>query len=322
MAKKRTVIPRRKPHDAEARAASVQGDLFQAAAEARRDLPPPPQSLRALGLAIKMEAGDVLETAPEGPMRIISATGEEKAVIDDDDDFKIRFSIHQYLQNTRAFTRDFCNGLISHLMAILETYAERSIQLSHSDFIGLLEDAAKATRERELVDIGTSMYPNVDAPEIRERQLRDTLHIRQLKLIRMDSVMHDILPAICANLRADANLQSWLREGLVTEQGYNVFKEELIERNHSIRAKIEDEAGSGLPEGHLNRVDPENRGRRVYRECQAVKDVKLNGHEPPNGFIKGAYENLADDAKNCRVFWHPHGERHFFPDRPAEGEEF
>ena len=255
-------------------------------------------------------------------MRIISATGDEKAVIDDADDFKIRFSIHQYLQNTRAFTRDFCNGLISHLMAILETYAERSIQLSHSDFIGLLEDAAKATRERELVDIGTSMYPNVDAPEIRERQLRDTLHIRQLKLIRMDSVMHDILPAICANLRADANLQSWLREGLVTEQGYNVFKEELIERNHSIRAKIEDEAGSGLPEGHLNRVDPENRGRRVYRECQAVKDVKLNGHEPPNGFIKGAYENLADDAKNCRVFWHPHGERHFFPDRPAEGEEF
>ena len=322
MAKKRTVIPRRKPHDAEARAASVQGDLFQAAAEARRDLPPPPQSLRALGLAIKMEAGDVLETAPEGPMRIISATGDEKAVIDDADDFKIRFSIHQYLQNTRAFTRDFCNGLISHLMAILETYAERSIQLSHSDFIGLLEDAAKATRERELVDIGTSMYPNVDAPEIRERQLRDTLHIRQLKLIRMDSVMHDILPAICANLRADANLQSWLREGLVTEQGYNVFKEELIERNHSIRAKIEDEAGSGLPEGNLNRVDPENRGRRVYRECQAVRDVKLNGHEPPNGFIKGAYENLADDAKDCRVFWHPFGEKHFFPDRPAEGEEF
>ena len=34
MGKKRTVIPRRKPPDAEASAASVQGDLFQAAAEA------------------------------------------------------------------------------------------------------------------------------------------------------------------------------------------------------------------------------------------------------------------------------------------------
>ena len=84
----------------------------------------------------------------------------------------------------------------------------------------------------------------------------------------------------------------------------------------------EDEVGSGLPEGHLCMVDPENRGRRIYRECQDVKDVKLNGHEPPNGFIKGAYENLADDAKDCRVFWHPFGEKHFFPDRPAEGEEF
>ena len=322
MPRKRTAIPRRKPPDSEARAASVQGDLFQAAAEASRDMPPPPQSLRVLGLAIKMEAGDTLETAPEGSMRVISATGEAKEVSEEADAFRLRFSIHQYLQNTRALAREFCNGLISHLLAILETYAERSIKFSHSDFIGLLEDAIKATRERELVDVGISMYPNVDAPEIRERQLRDTLHVRQLKLIGKDNVMHDILPAICANLRADANLQSWLREGLVTEQGYNVFKEELIERNHSIRAKIEDEARSGLPEGNLNRVDPENRGRRVYRECQAVRDVKLNGHEPPNGFIKGAYENLADDAKDCRVFWHPFGEKHFFPDRPAEGEEF
>ena len=322
MARKRTVVRRRKPLDTKARLASVQGDLFQAAAEARRDTPPPPQSLRALGLAIKMESGEILETAPEGPMRIISATGEAKEVSEEADDFRLRFSIHHYLKNTRAFAREFCNALISHLLAILETYAERSIKLSHSDFIGLLEDAIKATRERELVDVGISMYPNVDAPEIRERQLRDTLHVRQLKLIGKDSVMHDILPAICANLRADANLQAWLREGLVTEKGYEAFKKELIERNHSIRAKVEDEVGSGLPEGHLCMVDPENRGRRIYRECQDVKDVKLNGHEPPNGFIKGAYENLADDAKDCRVFWHPFGEKHFFPDRPAEGEEF
>ena len=85
MAKKRTVIPRRKPPDAEARAASVQGDLFQAAAEASRDMPPPPQSLRVLGLAIKMEAGDTLETAPEGSMRVISATGEAKEVSEEAD---------------------------------------------------------------------------------------------------------------------------------------------------------------------------------------------------------------------------------------------
>ena len=223
MPRKRTAIPRREPPDAEARAASVQGDLFQAVAEASRNMPPPPQSLRALGLAIKMEAGEMLETAPEGPMRIISATGEAKEVSEETDAFRLRFTIHQYLQNTRALAHEFCNGLISHLLAILETYAERSIKLSHSDFIGLLEDAIRATRERELVDIGISMYPNMDAPEIRERQLRDTLHVRQLNLRGKDSVMRDILPAICANLRADANLQAWLREGLVTEKGYIVW---------------------------------------------------------------------------------------------------
>lgn len=322
MVRKRTTVPRRKPPNAEAQSAPVQGDLFQAASDACRDLPPPPPSLRALGLAIQMEAGDVLETAPDGPMRILTTEGKEKEVAEETDVFKIKFSIHHYLQNTRAFSHEFCNGLITTLMVILETYVERSTILSHSDFIGLLESAIKATRESELVDIGIRVYPTIDAPAIRERQLRDPLHVQQLKFIRLDKVMQDILPAICANLRADVNLQSWLREGLVTEKGYETFKEELIDRNHKIRAKVEDEVGSGLPPGHLNIVDPENRGRRIYRECQQIKDVMLNGHEPPNGFIKGAYENLADDTKNCRVFWHPEGERHFFPDRPAEGEEF
>lgn len=322
MAKKRTITSRHKSLCSEPHSHSVQVDLFQAAEEAAQDKTPPPQSLRLLGLAIQMKAEDSLETFPDGRIQIISASGETQDFHEEPNEIKIKLSISSYLQNTRALPRETCNGIIRLLEASLKTICERPTKLTHANFISILDGVIKADRERELVDIGTALYPNYNAPEIRKRQLQDSLHIRQLKFIKMDNVMSDILPAICSNLRADANLHSWLREGLVTETGYTAFKDELIERNQRIRNEVEDTVGSGLPSGHPSIVTPENRGRRIYRQCQEVKDVKLNGHEPPKGFIRGAYENLADDAKNCRIFWHPNGERHFFPDRSTIGEDF
>lgn len=324
MKNNRTKSSRRKSKNAKAYLASAQGDLFQAAEQSTQDPPPrpPSQALRALELAIQMKAGDTLETVPNGRMKIISATNKEKDSLEEPNEIKIRLSILNYLQNTRALTREICNSVIHLLESSFEMMCEQSIKLTHSNFIKILEQAIKANRERELIDIGTALYPNCDAPEIRKRQLQDCLHIQQLKIIKLDNVLTDILPAICSNLRADANLHSWLQEGLVTETGYTTFKEELIERNHKIRSEVEDAVGGGLPTGHPSIVDPENRGRRIYRQCQSINDIKLNGHEPPKGFIKGAYENLADDAENCQIFWHPDGEQHFFPNRPAKGEDF
>ena len=117
MKNNRTKSSRRKSKNAKAYLASAQGDLFQAAEQSTQDPPPhpPSQALRALELAIQMKAGDTLETVPNGRMKIISATNKEKDSLEEPNEIKIRLSILNYLQNTRALTREICNSVI-HLL--------------------------------------------------------------------------------------------------------------------------------------------------------------------------------------------------------------
>ncbi len=321
MAKKRTVIPRRKPPDAEARAASVQGDLFQLVAQT----PVPPalsQSFRALGMAIGMKAGDVLETSPDGPMQIVTADGTERQVAVESSDLKIRLSVYDYLRDFHAIDGELVKRAVDRLAMVFKSHVDNSVRLDHAGFIELIRNVVDAARNARLVDyITEAMYP-LDSPAFRDRQNQRPLHVKQLLFIKLDDMMDNILPAIRDRFRADANLHHWLNEGLVTEDGYEAFKAELTRKNHEIRTRVEDERGDGLPLDHTMRVPAENRGRLIYYKCKEITGVALNGHEPPLGFIRGAFEDLANDEKDCKVFWHPYGEQEFFPNRPAKGEAF
>ena len=172
-----------------------------------------------------------------------------------------------------------------------------------------------------MIDFAYNLY-SPDSLEVRERNASDPLHVRQLLSIGLDNLVENVLPAISSLMRADENLHIWLKNGLVTESGYTALTKELTSKYLEIRSRVENDKGDKLPPNHQNRVPEANRGQDVYYRCRDINDLLLNGHEPPTGFIKGVLESLANDEKDCRVFWHPHGEKLFFPNRRPEEEVF
>ena len=172
-----------------------------------------------------------------------------------------------------------------------------------------------------MIDFAYNLY-SPDSLEVRERNASDPLHVRQLQSIGLDNLVENVLPAISSLMRADENLHIWLKNGLVTESGYTALTKELTSKYLEIRSRVENDKGDKLPPNHQNRVPEANRGQDVYYRCRDINDLLLNGHEPPTGFIKGVLESLANDEKDCRVFWHPYGEKLFFPNRRPEEEVF
>lgn len=315
MPRKKTVIPRRKPPNAVARAASVQGDLFHAAAE------PPPQSLCALGLAVKMQYGDTLTFAADGIMQVISAEGMERSIERERTSVRLTIAVSNYLKNTRNIDAMVLGQVVKILLMTLGGRIENNISLTHSDFIQLVDKAVSTATSQQLVDFAYNLY-SPDSLEVHEKNATDPLHVRQLQSIGLDNLVENVLPAISSLMRADKNLHIWLKNGLVTEAGYTDLTKKLTSRYREIRSRVENEKGDKLPANHPCRVPEANRGQDVYYRCRDINDLPLNEHEPPTGFIKGLLESLANDENNCQVFWHPDGEKLFFPNRRPEEEVF
>ncbi len=318
MAKKRTVIPRRKPPDAEAHVVSVQGDLFQLAAQT--PVTPAPREV-ALGLAIQMKYGDTLSFTDGGIMQVVSADGVVKDIARERTPVGISIAVSNYLKNTRNLEAAVLRQVVDILLTTLDGYVESGTSLTHSDFIRLVDNAVITITCQQLIDFAYNLY-SPDSLEVRERNASDPLHVRQLQSIGLDNLVENVLPAISSLMRADENLHIWLKNGLVTESGYTALTKELTSKYLEIRSRVENDKGDKLPPNHQNRVPEANRGQDVYYRCRDINDLLLNGHEPPTGFIKGVLESLANDEKDCRVFWHPYGEKLFFPNRRPEEEVF
>ena len=219
MAKKRTVIPRRKPPDAEAHVVSVQGDLFQLAAQT--PVTPAPREV-ALGLAIQMKYGDTLSFTDGGIMQVVSADGVVKDIARERTPVGISIAVSNYLKNTRNLEAAVLRQVVDILLTTLDGYVESGTSLTHSDFIRLVDNAVITITSQQLIDFAYNLY-SPDSLEVRERNASDPLHVRQLQSIGLDNLVENVLPAISSLMRADENLHIWLKNGLVTESGYTAL---------------------------------------------------------------------------------------------------
>ena len=272
-------------------------------------------------MAIQLQFGDTLKFASDGTIRILSAEGSVKNANKELTAVGVSIAVRNYLRDNRGIDSIVLERVKVILLAALRPCVGTDSSVTHSDFIRLVDDAIGSVSNRQLADFASHLYAP-DSVEVMERQGAEPLHVRQLHSIDLKNLANDILPAISSLMRADENLHIWLRNGIVTEAGYAELTGELTNRYREIRRRVEDDRGGNLPENHALRTPPENRGREVYSRCREIKDLNMNGHEPPNGFIKGVLECLANDEKNCCVFWHPNGEKTFFPGRRPEEEVF
>lgn len=307
---------------------SVQQDLFSTvdsipSLDGKQE---PTQELVVLGLIIQMKHDEKIVISADGSAAIVSATSERQTLPDSVTFLKLMMDINEYLRNTQGLEDPVLKQVVSNLLAYFKTSVDsametnQSVTLSHAECIHKILSMAEAARKSELVDFATERLLPLESQRFRVAQSNHPLHVRQLEYIGQDDILLHILPAIRERYRADVNMQQWLRQGLVTEAGFVDFRNELISRYRDFKEQEEDLCGENAPESH--RTTPEIRGREVRRKCRAIRDVKLNGHDPQHKIVEGTFEDLANDEKDCEVFWHPHGEEHFFPDRPKRGEEF
>ena len=114
-------------------------------------------------------------------------------------------------------------------------------------------------------------------------------YVRQLQLINLDD--DDILSAITDFLSASANRAEWGRQGLVHESSFDDLNSALTNRwrNHRIAARAR------------NHADPLHHGQSLYADCMG-NQMLIEGMDPPDGFIRGCFQTLADDST---IGWHP-----------------
>ncbi len=127
-----------------------------------------------------------------------------------------------------------------------------------------------------------------------EKDLKLATYIRQLEIIDIE---HDEkIRAVTDKLRASVHRSNWSAKGLVLENSFDEFGDELIRAWNNLKRKTKIRLSS----------NPNvEKGQYLYSECSLVK-AKIAGIEVPVHFIPGSYHSLSD---NKVLGWHPHYEK-------------
>ncbi|HBZ87066.1 MAG: hypothetical protein A2509_03625 [Candidatus Edwardsbacteria bacterium RIFOXYD12_FULL_50_11] len=142
--------------------------------------------------------------------------------------------------------------------------------------------------KRSSKSILSSFARDPDPTEINAERLKK--YVRQLEFI--ESPDDQKIRAIIDFLKASSARTEWSEKGLVFEESFNEFEDNLIRTWKNLRTK------TFL---NQNNASPSAKGQILYSEC-SLHRAHLQAMETPSHFIPGSYNALADIEK---VGWHP-----------------
>lgn len=160
----------------------------------------------------------------------------------------------------------------------------------------ILEAAQYRKKFRAFVrkyDFSNLLAPTMSAPssrDVAEVMARLPVFVRQLASIEASENL--ITTAVGDFLRATSDKVTWAAEGEIVKDSLEDLDQALLRHQLLGRDEVED------VHRHLS---PEERGRRLYRQCLAFT-LPLEGRSLPTYFIPGEFNCLAE---LCRLGWHP-----------------
>lgn len=157
--------------------------------------------------------------------------------------------------------------------------------LSRDEFHDYMTNIVRRLVEHNIL---TSFAPEPTPSQ--KDELRSRLFVRQLDLINLE--FEDVCSAISDYFRSVHDRSTWAESGEIHVDSFSDLYRALkrVWKNNSTSIEVQ----------HV-KLDPPNRGRLLYSECQKHQQ-ELEGMQPPEHFVPGCFHDLADSLE---LGWHP-----------------